>query len=126
MRSKRWVPWAAVALLLACAPLDNPEIAADELDRRIAAGEAPLVLDVRSRVEYERGHIPGALNIPHDELSKRLGELPEDKSAEIVVHCQSGRRARAAETELSEAGYTNLRDLIGHWQGWQADARPSE
>jgi rhodanese-related sulfurtransferase len=101
-------------------------IEAQELAGRIAAGSPPVVLDVRTREEYARGHVPGAINIPHDELAGRLAELPGDRSEEIVVHCQSGRRAGMAEAVLGEHGYTQLRDLTGHWQGWQAAGLPSE
>ena len=98
-------------------------IAASELADRIESGSAPVVLDVRSREEYSKGHIPGAINIPHDELADRLGELRVSKSEEIVVHCQSGRRAQLAEQTLLESGYSNVRDLAGHWQTWSRESQ---
>ena len=101
-------------------------IAADELVVLIEAGRAPLILDVRSRDEFAAGHIPGAVNIPHDELSERLDELDIQASEEIVVHCQSGRRAGAAEALLADAGYLELRDLTGHWLAWQGAGHPVE
>jgi rhodanese-related sulfurtransferase len=122
---------AAAVLLFACngsgaeAPAAVP-IAAERLAERIAQGSSPIVLDVRTREEYARGHVPGAINVPHDELAGRLAEIPGDTSQEIVVHCQSGRRAGMAEDVLREHGYTHLRDLTGHWQGWQAANLPSE
>jgi phage shock protein E len=96
-------------------------IAASELSDRIESGLAPVVLDVRSREEYSKGHIQGAINIPHDELADRLGELRVSKSEEIVVHCQSGRRAQMAEQTLLKSGYSNVRDLAGHWQTWSRE-----
>jgi len=122
---------AAVLLLFACngsgaGDAAAAPIAADQLAERIAAGSPPVVLDVRSQEEFARGHIPGAINIPHAELAGRLTEIPGDSSREIVVHCQSGRRAGMAEDVLREHGYTNVRDLTGHWQGWQAAGLPSE
>jgi rhodanese-related sulfurtransferase len=131
MRARLLAAIGSALLLLACngpgseGPAATP-IAADRLAERILAGSPPLVLDVRTREEYARGHIPGAINIPHDELAGRLSELPGDPSQEIVVHCQSGRRAGMAEGVLREHGYTRLRDLTGHWQGWQAADLPSE
>ena len=101
-------------------------ISVAELADRIEAGSPPLVLDVRSRREYAQGHIPGAINIPHDELSSRRGELPGAKSEEIVVHCHSGKRAQLAEEMLREIGFSNVRDLLGHWQEWQAARLPVE
>jgi phage shock protein E len=94
-------------------------IDAAELAGRIDSGTAPLVLDVRTADEFQRGSIPGALNIPHDTLAERLDELPVSRSEEIVVHCQSGKRAALAEAVLIEAGYSRVRELDGHWQGWQ-------
>lgn len=101
-------------------------ITADQLAAAIAAGEAPFVLDVRSEEEFAAGHIPGAVNVPHTELADRLDELPADRSAEVVVHCQSGRRAQAAEATLSDAGFTNVVDLSGHMAGWREGNYPVE
>ena len=95
-----------------------------ELQARIEAGNAPLILDVRTPDEFAAGHIPGAVNIPHTEVGDRLFELGDDKTREIVVHCKSGRRADAAQTVLLVAGYTNVAHLEGDMQAWQADGRP--
>jgi phage shock protein E len=97
-----------------------------QLAARIDAGDAPIILDVRTREEFAAGHIPGAINIPHDELAERYGELVAAPGDEIVVHCQSGRRASAAERTLREAGYTHVLDLKGHMQGWKAAGLPIE
>lgn len=117
----------ALTLLVAgCRPADVGTIDATTLSKRIAENDAPLVLDVRSEGEFGAGHIPGALNIPHDQLEERLSELPAEKSAEIVVHCQSGVRAIAAERVLAGAGYSNVHDLDGHWAGWSDADLPRE
>jgi len=99
-------------------------ISAAELAQQLRSGTAPLILDVRTPAEYAAGHIPGAINIPHTEIAQRLKDIPAAKSAEIVVHCQGGGRAAAAERELAAAGYTNLRDLTGHMKGWQQGGFP--
>jgi rhodanese-related sulfurtransferase len=101
-------------------------ISAVELTERIRGDTPPFILDVRTTQEFASGHVPGAVNVPHDELASRLEELPVEKSEEIVVHCQSGRRASLAEATLREAGYSNVRDLDGHWQAWQASGLPVE
>ncbi len=101
-------------------------ISAEELAARIASGDAPLVLDVRTPEEFADGHLPGARNIPHDALAGRLDELGAARDDEIVVHCHSGRRAIAAETVLREAGFSHVRDLDGHWQGWKQAGLPTE
>ena len=60
-------------------------IGRDELLRRVAAGQV-TVLDVRPPGEYAAGHLPGAVNIPVDELATRLSELPPD--TEVVAYCR--------------------------------------
>jgi rhodanese-related sulfurtransferase/DNA-binding transcriptional ArsR family regulator len=66
-------------------PPDGEPVSRDELLRRAAAGEV-TVLDVRPAAEYAAGHLPGAVNIPVDELADRLAELPPD--ADVVAYCR--------------------------------------
>jgi NADPH-dependent 2,4-dienoyl-CoA reductase/sulfur reductase-like enzyme/rhodanese-related sulfurtransferase len=68
-----------------------------------SANGRPLLVDVRTPQEYDRGHIPGALNIPVDELRSRLGELPHDR--EVAVYCQVGQRGYLATRILAQAGF---------------------
>lgn len=84
----------------------------------------PLLLDVRSREEFAEGHIPGAVNIPYDELPERLEELAAHRDDGIVVYCRTGRRAKIAEATLVEAGFADVRDLAGHMTEWREARRP--
>ncbi|MFK7898892.1 MAG: rhodanese-like domain-containing protein [Myxococcota bacterium] len=94
-----------------------PSIEPQELAQRLAAGStAPLVLDVRTQAEFDAGHIPGALHIPHDELAGRLNEV--DSSNGIAVHCMVGPRARKAEATLASAGVPNIMHLEGGYRAW--------
>ena len=121
---------AAVLVINACTDDrrtgQSAPITAAELAEQISAGTAPFVLDVRTREEFASGHIPGAVNIPHDELPGRMDELGIPRSDEVVVNCRSGRRAAAAERALVAAGFTNVRDLEGHMQAWQRAGYPTE
>jgi len=63
-----------------------------------------LILDVRNPDEAAQGMIKGALLIPDEELSARIGEIPKDKR--IVTHCLTGIRAEMAYHKLKEAGYS--------------------
>lgn len=102
-------------------------ISAAQLADRIQAGSPPFILDVRIREAYERGHIPGAINISQSELRKRLRELPIAKSEEVVVHsARDGRRAGLAEETLRGSGYSNVRVLDGHWYRWKKAGLPTE
>ncbi len=94
------------------------------LDRQQQADPALLVLDVRTPEEYASGHVPGAVNIPYDQVGSRLAELPRDK--DIVVYCRSGRRAQLAADVLAANGYTHLQHLQGDIAAWLEQGRPVE
>lgn len=111
---------------IACAS-DAPDIHPQALVDRIAAADASLVvLDVRSAKEYAEGHVPGAVNISHDELESRLGELAGAGERDIVVYCRSGRRAGMALDVLEQAGFTRLYHLAGDYLVWAAAGHPVE
>ena len=97
-----------------------------ELAARLSSETAPVILDVRSPDEFASGHIPDAVNVPVAELSDRLVALGLSPTQEIVVHCQRGGRAAAAESILRDAGYANVRDLSGHMEAWRAGGYPLE
>jgi rhodanese-related sulfurtransferase len=79
-----------------------------------------VLLDVRPRLEYESGHIPGALTIPIAELADRLGELPSGKK--VVVYCRGSycQFADEAVALLTRHGFEALR-LEGGWSEWAAE-----
>jgi NADPH-dependent 2,4-dienoyl-CoA reductase/sulfur reductase-like enzyme/rhodanese-related sulfurtransferase len=77
---------------------DHPQI-----DVETAIDEKHFLLDVRTVQEYAAGHIPGAVNIPVDELRVRLAELPRDR--ELAVYCQVGQRGYLATRILLQAGF---------------------
>ena len=80
-------------------------------------GANVLIIDVRTKDEFDGGHLPGAVLIPYDVLSANLSE--PDKSRPIVVYCRSGRRSGIAARTLVEMGYQNVFDLggINAWKG---------
>jgi rhodanese-related sulfurtransferase len=90
-----------------------------ELASRIESGSAPVVLDVRTHEEFLEGHIPGAVNIPLRELSRRLAEIDGLRANEVVLHCETGPRAGYADQILRGAGFTGLRALDGHMRAWR-------
>jgi len=121
----------AVALLLFSLTGPAQETGGDaispaDLAARIAAGDAPLILDVRTESEFAAGHIPNAVNIPHLELQVRIGELAGHENDPIVLHCQSGRRAVPAGEVLRRSGFTQVIELDGHMLGWEAGGHPVE
>ena len=115
---------AVVALLLSLAHAGIAAEAAttpSALAAKIEAGDAPLVLDVRTHDEYAAGHVPGAILIPHDQLEDRITELGEPR--DVVVYCRSGRRSGLAEPVLEAHGF-RVSQLEGSWNAWEAAGMP--
>ena len=85
-----------------------------ELPAARAAGA--VLVDVRSAGEFAAGNIPGAINVPLDELRDRLTELPD---APLIVHCQVGQRGHTAARILSQSGL-DVQNLDGGYRTWTA------
>ena len=79
------------------------------------AAETPVfVIDVRSKEEWDGGHVEQAAHIPHTEIADRIGEVTIDKSAKIVVYCAVGGRAGKAKEVLEGLGYTAVENGGGY------------
>ncbi|HBE77061.1 MAG TPA: hypothetical protein DDW65_04665 [Firmicutes bacterium] len=76
-----------------------------------------FLLDVRTPGEFRQGSIPGAINIPVDNLRERLAEVPQDK--EIYLFCQIGLRGYIATRILLQHGYTKVKNLSGGYKTYQ-------
>ncbi len=92
----------------------TPTVQWHELAARQAAGA--LVVDVRSQTEHDVRSIPGAVNIPVDELRDRLGEINAD---EVIVHCKVGQRGHTA-TQILRSHGVNASNLDGGCLTWRA------
>lgn len=79
--------------------------------------ENVLLVDVRTQREYNAGHIPGAINVPYQQIQQDLPAAEGDPI--IVVYCQSGRRSGIAFSTLRRQGYERIVDFGGivRWQG---------
>ena len=71
--------------------------AAEKTDVPALVQSGALVIDVRTASEFSGGAIKGAINIPYDEIAARIGKVEPNKNRTIIVYCQSGGRATAAE-----------------------------
>ncbi len=78
------------------------------------AGQGYLLVDVRTPREFARGSVPGAINVPVDELRARLDELDQK---DVVVICQVGQRGHVATRLLRDSGF-NAKNLSGGYQTW--------
>ena len=123
------VPLLGLLLVFsACAPgeADPDSMAPKELLDRLGTEDAPIVLDVRSPMEYVAGHVPGAYNLEDRQVPYRIEELKQLKDREIVVYCEVGPRARWVEGYLRQEGFTNVKHLVGDFSGWRRNGNPVE
>lgn len=95
----------------------NGDVQLCHVEDVVAPGHNQLLLDVRTPAEVEAGTIPGAVNVPLDDLRARLGELPQDK--EVLAFCQVGLRGYLACRILSQNGFA-CRNLTGGYKTYQA------
>jgi rhodanese-related sulfurtransferase len=87
----------------------------------VAAGVK--VVDVRTPAEFEAGHIPGALNIPFEQIERRAAEIGPP-STPVLLYCRSGRRSGIAGEALRQVGFTKQYDLQAYdrWIASEAGA----
>jgi len=105
-------------------PVEASSISAAELHKRREAMTAPVVIDVRTAGEYDSGHIPGALNIPFDQVAERIAEVEAPHG--VALYCMIGPRARKGESALLAAGYEKVLHLEGGLAAWKAAGLPVE
>jgi rhodanese-related sulfurtransferase len=124
---KRLIAAVLTALLLSgCASAQNggesapySQITQEQASRMLAEEKDYILLDVRTQEEFDEGHIPGAICIPHDSITTAdIPQLP-DKKQLILVYCRSGRRSKLAAGQLSKNGYTNVVEFggVNTWTG---------
>ena len=122
---KRLLPFVlSLMLLSSCGNAGSSssgyrQISMDEAVKMMRDEKDYIILDARRPDEYAEGHIPGAINVPNEEIgTAEIAELP-DKSQLILVYCRSGRRSKEASEKLVKLGYTNIVEFggINDWTG---------
>jgi len=100
---------------------DGGTLTSAELKQRITRGEDIVVLDVRSTRDYhgDLGHVAGSLNIPLDELPRRLSEIDPRRERPVAVICRTNRMSGKAVTLLRNAGFTQALLVNDGMVGWQ-------
>ena len=95
------------------------QISQAEAAKLMKSQENYIVLDVRTKKEYDDGHIPDAVNLPNEEISRDNLSLLPDKNQTILVYCRSGNRSKQASQKLADLGYTNILEFggINTWSG---------
>jgi phage shock protein E len=94
-----------------------------EAHRLVAAGVT--VVDVRTPEEFADGHVPGALNIPYDEVGARLREIGPP-STPVLLYCYSGGRAATAARTLQEKGFARIYNMEEYDRWVESEPKTSE
>ena len=103
-------------------PASITNVTADEVYKMLSSNKDYFILDVRSKEEFDSGHIEGAYLIPVSELENRLAELSKDKP--IIVYCRSGNRSTSAVNILLEKGFKEIFNMTGGITEWQSKGFP--
>jgi rhodanese-related sulfurtransferase len=93
-------------------------ITPDELRQMVEAGEEVLVIDVRSEGAWQKRPIPGSINIPLSEMSKRHKEVPLNREIILFCTCPNEVTAARAALLLRKYGITRVRPLVGGADAW--------
>lgn len=104
------------------------KISRDELKAKLDNGEKVILIEALPKKYYRDAHLPGALNIPHDQVGELAPKLLPNKSAEIIVYCANGpcENSGVAAERLAAIGYTNVRDYHEGKQDWIEAGLPTE
>lgn len=113
-----------IAFKLYASRAGGVDISQAELQEWMEQKSGFCILDVRSVREYNSGHVPGAINIGHTEISEHLDELIPYKNKDVVVYCEKGVRARIAQNALIKAGFTSVYHLTGDMGAWRQAGLP--
>ena len=121
---KKIFPLILLSLLLtACGDKESSteyrQISVSEAADMMQAETDYILLDVRTRTEFEEKHIPGAICVPNETIGSEPPEELPDKDQLILVYCRSGNRSKQAAQKLADLGYTNIVEFggINDWTG---------
>ena len=95
------------------------QISQEEAAKMMDEETGYLILDVRRPDEFAEGHIPGAINVPNEEIMDEMPEALPDKDQMLFIYCRTGRRSKEAAEKLANIGYTNVYEFggINDWKG---------
>jgi rhodanese-related sulfurtransferase len=86
--------------------------------------QGALMLDVRSKAEFDGGHVIDARHVPQDEIAKSAETLKKYREKVVIACCESGMRSGAAARVLRAQGFTQVVNLRGGLQSWRAENLP--
>ncbi len=88
--------------------------------------DAAIFIDTRSNNDFANGHITGAINIPAQDLEKRIGDLDKYKDKQLIVYCQTGVQTKKPCNLLSKNGFNSVLSLKGGLSAWIDESYPLE
>jgi rhodanese-related sulfurtransferase len=99
---------------------------APEDAREVVATQRGQAVDLRDREEFAQGHIPGAVNVPEEELSERVDELSKDLP--VIVVCADGERSGQVVGQLRDRGFeaASVKGGMKAWGGGDMPLQPAE
>jgi rhodanese-related sulfurtransferase len=102
----------------------TPHVMAREVKKKMDGGERFVLVDVRTKDEYEAAHLPGAIHIDRGLLEWVAPRRLLDTDAKIYVYCRTGGRSALATKRLMEMGYTNVTNIYDSFYGWVTEGYP--
>lgn len=101
-----------------------PQQTAEQVKQALDAGEACILLDVRTPEEYARNRIPGSINVRVEEVEGKIAGVIPDRTARVYVYCLSGSRSMYAVAAMRNLGYTNVFDMGHGLLAWRVKGYP--
>ena len=100
-------------------PAAYRHISSEEAQALMEKETGYIILDVRTKEEYDSGHIPGAVLLPNEEINGTRPEMLKDLDQVLLIYCRSGHRAGLAAEKLSKLGYRKVYNFGGvmTWTG---------
>lgn len=95
------------------------DVSIEEAKEIIESQEDLIILDVRTKEEFDAGHIEGAIQIPVEELKNRVSEIEEYKDEPLLVYCRSGNRSSKAVDILVDNDFTNIKHMNQGYMNWK-------
>ncbi len=92
----------------------------NELKAHLDDGNNLTLIEALPRSHFEAEHLPGAINIPHDEVHSHIDKLPQDTTDLIVTYCASStcKNSKQAADTIRSLGYSNVVEYSGGKQAW--------
>ena len=100
------------------------ELSAAQVKADLDAGRKFILLDVRSKEEFDAGHLPNAMHVSRGLLEFKIGRVIPDKNANIILYCRTGARSALTTQVLNEMGYLNAKNMAGAFKAWGTAGYP--